>query len=49
MNLATVIIGAIVLAFIAFLLIRLIRNFGKGKGACNCGCDDCVVKEGCKK
>jgi hypothetical protein len=38
-NLSTIIIAAVVLGFLAFALVRTIRNF-RG-GGCGCGCSDC--------
>ncbi|AEF82869.1 FeoB-associated Cys-rich membrane protein [Leadbettera azotonutricia] len=45
-NGSTIIVGAIVFAALAFVLIRLIRNLRRGKAGCGCGCSDCTASAG---
>jgi hypothetical protein len=43
-NMGTIIVGAVVLAVLAGVVIRLVQNARRGKSAC--GCPDCP---GCNK
>ncbi|MDR0590223.1 MAG: FeoB-associated Cys-rich membrane protein [Spirochaetaceae bacterium] len=42
-NVSTIIIGAAVLGFIAFALVRTILNVRRGRSACGCGCEKCAA------
>jgi len=48
-NLATIIIGTIVLAVLCLIVIALINNKRKGKPSCGCGCEDCPSSKQCHK
>lgn len=37
-NLSTIIIGLIILAVVAGIVVKMIRDKKKGKTSCNCGC-----------
>ena len=47
-NLGTIIVGAVVLAVLAGIVVKLVRDRKKGK-ACACGCDGCPSAEICHK
>ena len=47
-NLATIIIGLVVLAVIAAIIVSLIRKKINNKGGCGCGCSGCPSSENCK-
>jgi hypothetical protein len=41
-NAGTIVVGAIVFAALAAVVIRLIGNLRKGKTGCGCGCPGCA-------
>lgn len=40
-NLGTILVGLILAAVVAGILVRMIRNRKKGKSSCGCGCASC--------
>ena len=46
-NLATIMIGAVLLAVISLIIASLIRDKKKGKSSCGCGCRDCPMDGAC--
>lgn len=46
-NIATVIVGAVVLLLIASVIVYLVNQKKKGKSGCGCGCSDCSACPGC--
>lgn len=48
-NIATIIVGFIVLAVLVALVIRMIRNKKRGKTSCSCGCSGCPMSGSCHK
>jgi len=46
-NLATIMIGAVLLTVVSLIIISLIRNKKKGKSSCGCGCRDCPMDGTC--
>jgi hypothetical protein len=40
-NAGNIIVGFIVFAALAFIVVRLISNMRKGKTSCGCGCSKC--------
>ena len=48
-NLATILISALLIAAVAFVIIKMIRDRKNGKSACSCGCADCPMKDRCGK
>lgn len=48
-NLATIIIGTLVLSLLIFVTVRLVRNKRAGKSSCSCGCGGCAMRDACQK
>lgn len=48
-NLSTIIIGAILLAIIVLIIVRMVGNKRKGKSSCGCGCSSCSMESVCHK
>ena len=46
-NIATMILCAVLIAFVAAIIIHMIKNKKKGKSACGCGCADCPMRSAC--
>lgn len=46
-NLATILISLALLAAVAFIVVKMIRD--KKKGGCSCGCADCPMRGQCHK
>ncbi len=47
-NLGTIIVGLIVAAVVALIIINHIKRKKQGKPRCGCGCDNCPMKDNCK-
>ncbi len=48
-NLATIIIGAVILVAVILIILKLRRDRKKGKSGCGCGCKDCPSSGVCHK
>ncbi|MBQ8825401.1 MAG: FeoB-associated Cys-rich membrane protein [Ruminococcus sp.] len=48
-NLATIIISVIVIAVVATIIIKMMRDKKNGKTSCGCGCDNCPSSSMCHK
>ena len=50
-NLSTIIIGLIILAVVAGIIVKMIRDKKNGKGSCSCdcGCESCPSSAICHK
>jgi hypothetical protein len=46
-NLGTIVVGLVVLAIIAAIVVVMIRNKKKGKSTCGCGCSNCPMGGAC--
>ena len=46
-NLATILIGGVVLGMVVFIIVRLVRDRKKGKSACGCSCSNCPMGGSC--
>lgn len=46
-NWGTILIGALVAAAVALILVKLLR--GRKKGGCGCGCEHCPSSEICHR
>ena len=46
-NIATIIIGVLLMAAIAAILVHMIRNRKKGKTTCGRGCSHCPMSDSC--
>jgi Na+/citrate or Na+/malate symporter len=47
-NLATIIIGAVVFAILAAVVVKMIRDKKSHKSSCGCGCKDCPSSSICR-
>ncbi len=48
-NLATILIGIVLIAIIVFIVIKLVRDKAAGRSSCGCGCEHCAMHEHCGK
>lgn len=48
-NAGTIIVGLIVLAIVAAVVICMIRKKKNGKSTCGCGCANCPLSSDCHK
>lgn len=46
-NISTIIICAVLVAVVATIVVRLIKNKKQGKSSCGCGCSSCAMKNSC--
>lgn len=46
-NIATIIVGLIVLAIVLLIIFKLIKDKKKGKSSCGCGCEHCQNASAC--
>ncbi|MCI6854699.1 MAG: FeoB-associated Cys-rich membrane protein [Firmicutes bacterium] len=46
-NLGTIIIGAILAAVVAAVIVHMIHNKKKGRSSCGCGCSSCAINGTC--
>ena len=46
-NLATILIGAVLIVAVAAAILSLIRAKRKGKSSCGCGCSQCPMNGEC--
>ncbi len=46
-NLATILVGAVLVAVVALIVIHLVRNRKRGKTSCGCGCQGCPMNGAC--
>lgn len=46
-NIATVIICAVLIAIVAAIIVKLIKDKKQGKSSCGCGCADCPMGGSC--
>lgn len=46
-NLSTIIVGTVVFAAVALIVVNMIRDRKKGKSSCGCGCADCPSSGAC--
>lgn len=42
-NIGTIIVGLILLAVVALIVRKLVRDKRSGKGGCGCGCENCAM------
>lgn len=46
-NLGTIVVGAIVVAVVAAIIVKMINDRKKGKSSCGCGCENCAASGMC--
>ncbi len=47
-NLATIVVAAIVVAVVAFVIVKMVKDRKKGRGTCSCGCGGCPQAGTCR-
>ncbi len=45
---ATIIISVLLIAVVALIIAKLIKDKKSGKGGCGCGCENCAMSKICK-
>jgi hypothetical protein len=48
-NLATILVGAVVLAVIVLIILKMRRDKKRGAGSCGCSCEGCSSSVSCHK
>lgn len=48
-NMATIIIGAILVVVVAAIIAGIVREKKKGKSSCGCGCAGCAMNGTCHR
>lgn len=48
-NLATIIVSLILIALVATVIVKLIKDKKNGKSSCGCGCANCAMNGKCHK
>lgn len=48
-NLATILIGAGLLAIVILIILKMRKDRRKGKSSCGCGCENCPSDSMCHK
>lgn len=46
-NWGTVVVGLLLAAALAAIIVNLVKNRRSGKSSCGCGCADCPMSAGC--
>ncbi|MCD8188345.1 MAG: FeoB-associated Cys-rich membrane protein [Ruminococcus sp.] len=46
-NIGTIIVGLIVFAIVALIVIKMVRDRKQGKSSCGCGCEHCQNSQYC--
>ncbi len=46
-NLGTIIVLAVLLAVLALIVKKMVKNKREGKTSCGCGCEGCALKDKC--
>ncbi|MCD7812257.1 MAG: FeoB-associated Cys-rich membrane protein [Ruminococcus sp.] len=46
-NIGTIIVGLIVFAIVALVVIKMVRDRKQGKSSCGCGCEHCQNSQSC--
>ena len=46
-NIATIIICAVLIAVVAAIIVRMVKNKKKGKSSCGCNCAHCAMAGSC--
>ena len=46
-NLATIIICVVLIAAVALIVLRMVKNQREGKSGCGCGCSSCPMSGSC--
>lgn len=47
-NAATLVIGGLLLAAVAAIVVKIVRDRKKGKSTCGCGCSSCPMGGACR-
>ena len=47
-NAATLVIGGLLLAAVAAIVVKIVRDRKKGKSTCGCGCSSCPMGGACQ-
>lgn len=47
-NVATIIICAVLIAIVAAVIGKMVRDKKKGKSSCGCGCANCAMSGACR-
>ncbi len=48
-NWGSIVVGLVVLAIVAAIILNLVRTKKQGKNSCGCGCDHCAASSMCHK
>ena len=48
-NLATLLIGVGLLAVVALIILKMVKDQRSGKSSCGCGCSNCAMRGQCHK
>lgn len=48
-NLGTIVVGAVLLAIVALIIVNMVKDKKKGKNSCGCGCSNCPSSGICHK
>ena len=46
-NLGTIIVSLVLIAIVALIVGKMIRDKKKGKSSCGCGCANCAMRGSC--
>ncbi len=46
-NMGTIVIGAILAAVVAAVIVHMVRNKKRGRSSCGCGCSGCAMNGSC--
>ena len=46
-NIGTIVIGAILAAVVAAVIVHMVRNKKRGRSSCGCGCSGCAMNGSC--
>ena len=48
-NISTIVIGLVLAAIVAAIILKLVRDKKAGRSSCGCGCSACAMSESCHK
>ena len=46
-NLGTIVVSLVLIAIVALIVVKMIRDKKKGKSSCGCGCANCAMRGSC--
>lgn len=46
-NMGTIVVGLVIVGIVAMIVVSLVKIKRAGKNSCGCGCENCLMSNGC--